>query len=128
MTSGGSMSRDALDGDDHVRAFLQLEYTTLRGELIKRVESRQRLLEITLVSAAAVLTINLTGPEWSRVLLAFPILVMFLAFGWLHHDLRLQRLATYVKTQIEPAFQRQSTSPFGPVGYETWLDSHPNPN
>jgi len=122
------MLGDAPNDNDHAREFLKLEYTALRGELIKRVELRQRLLEITLVSAAAILTINVTGAEFSRALLAYPILVMFLAFAWVHHDLRLQRIASYVKTRIEPAFDRQSNGATDPVGYETWLDQHPYPN
>ena len=122
------MTAASPDDDDHAREFLKLEYTALRGELIKRVELRQRLLEITLVSAAATLTINVTGAEFSRVLLAYPILVMFLALVWVHHDSRLQDLASYIKERIEPAFQQPVDSETDLVGYETWLDKHPYPN
>jgi hypothetical protein len=123
------MIGDAPIDDDHVREFLKLEYTALRGELIKRVELNQRLLEITLASAAAILTISSTqGAEFSRVLLIYPILVMFLAFAWLHNDLRLRRLASYVKMQIEPAFQRQPNGSANCIGYESWLETHPYPH
>jgi hypothetical protein len=113
------MTGTSPDDNDHFRAFLQMEYTTLRGELIKRLEFKQRLLEITLVSAAAILTINVTGAEFSRVLLAYPILVMFLALVWVHHDSRLQDLASYIKERIEPAFQQLVDSETDLVGYET---------
>jgi hypothetical protein len=116
------MTSDATNGTDHVREFLKLEYTTLRGELIKRVEFRQRLLEIAVVSAGAILALNLTWDQYPLILLAYPIVVMFLGLGWMHHDQRLQKLATYIRLRIEPEFQRQSDAESDPVGYETWLD------
>jgi len=122
------MAGDATGETDHARGFLQLEYTALRGELIKRLEFKQRLLEITLVSAAAILTINVTGAEFSRVLLAYPILVMFLAFVWVHHDLRLQDIASYVRFHIEPAFQQPPNGETHLIGYETWLHDRNIPN
>ena len=114
------MANEVTEPNDHTRAFLQMEYGILRGELIKRVEFRQRLLEITLVSAAAILAINLSGTAFGRVLLGYPILVMFLAAGWLHQDLRVRRLATYVRTRIEPEFRRLDRGEVSDVGYETW--------
>jgi hypothetical protein len=108
--------------ENHVREFLKLEYTALRGELIKRVEFRQRLLEIAVVSAGAILALNLTWDQYPLILLAYPIVVMFLGLGWMHHDQRLQKLATYIRMRIEPEFQRQSDAESDPVGYETWLD------
>ena len=116
------MIGDAPNENDHVREFLKLEYTSLRGELIKRVEFRQRLLEIAVVSAGAILALNLTWDQYPLILLAYPIVVMFLGLGWMHHDQRLQKLATYIRMQIEPEFQRQSNLEANPVGYETWLD------
>jgi hypothetical protein len=116
------MTAAAPDDEIRVHEFLKLEYTTLSGELIKRVEFRQRLLEIAVVSAGAVLALNLTWDQYPLILLAYPILVMFLGLGWLHHDQRLQKLATYIRMQIEPAFRRPSNTEENPVGYETWLD------
>jgi hypothetical protein len=102
--------------------FLKLEYATLRGESIKRVEFRQRLIEIAVVSAGAILALNLTWDQYPLILLVYPIVVLFLGLGWMHHDQRLQKLATYIRIQIEPEFQRQSNAVENPVGYETWLD------
>ena len=64
------MTDKAKNGNDETLAFLQAEYTSLRSEIVKRLELGQRLLEITLVSAAAILAINLTGDEFARFLLA----------------------------------------------------------
>ena len=116
------MTGDPKNDNDLVREFLKLEYTTLRGELIKRVELRQRLLEIAVISAGAILALNLTWDQYPLILLAYPIVVMFLGLVWMHHDLRLQNLGTYIRWQIESEFQRSSNAPENPVGYETWLD------
>ena len=118
------MTDNATNGNDETRAFLQAEYTALRSEFVKRVELGQRLLEITLVSAAAILTINLTGAEFARVLLAYPVLVMFLAFAGLHHGLQVRILATYIKTEIEPRFRWRHDGVDAAVGYEAWLVAH----
>jgi hypothetical protein len=96
----------------------------LRSELVKRVELGQRLLEITPVSAAAILTINSTGDEFARVLLGYPVLVMFLAFAGLQHALRLRILATYITTEIEPRFQWRHNGEEASVGHEAWLVDH----
>lgn len=115
------MTDTAKTGNDETLAFLQAEYTSLRSEFVKRVELGQRLLEITLVSAAAILTINLTGAEFARVLLAYPVLVMFLALAGLQHGLQLRILATYIKTEIEPRFRWRHDGEDVSVGYQAWL-------
>jgi hypothetical protein len=124
------MTEDVTNRNDHAREFLQGEYTTLRSELIKRAEFRQHLLEITLGSAAAALTLNtihLTGTEFTRVLLVYPLLVTFLALGWLHQGLRMSILATYIRTKIEPKFRWGSSEEATRIGYETWLECHKRP-
>jgi hypothetical protein len=118
------MTDRANNGNDETLAFLQTEYTSLRAEIVKRLELGQRLLEITLVSAAAILTINLTGTEFGRVLLAYPVLVMFLAFAGLHSALQVRILAMYIKTEIEPRFRWRHNGQDVTVGYEAWLAAH----
>ena len=114
------MTDNAKNDDDETLAFLQAEYTSLRAEFVKRVDLGQRLLEITLVSAAAILTINVTGAEFARVLLAYPILVMFLAFAGLQHGLQVRVLATYIKSEIEPKFRWRHGGEDVSVGFEAW--------
>jgi len=60
----GNVSTD----NDHIRAFLQMEYTALRGELIKRVELWQRFLAITMDSAGAILA-DLAWNQYALLLL-----------------------------------------------------------
>jgi hypothetical protein len=118
------MTDRADNGNDETLAFLRAEYTALRGEMVKRLELGSRLLEITLVSAAAILTINLTGTEFARVLLAYPVLVMFLAFAGLHSGLQVRILAAYIRTEIEPRFRWRRDGEDAAVGYEAWLVAH----
>ena len=120
------MTDNAKNGNDATLAFLQAEHTALRSEMVKRLELGSRLLEITLVSAAAILTINFSGAEFARVLLAYPVLVMFLAFAGLHSGLQVRILATYIKTEIEPRFRWRHDGEDATVGYEAWrVDNAP---
>ena len=92
------------DNGGQTAEFLKLEYTTLRGELAKRIEARQRILEITLGSAGAILAVYGTGADITQVLLAYPILVLLLAANWLHNGLAVKRLASYLRMEVEPRF------------------------
>ena len=118
------MTDTANNGNDEPLAFLRAEHTSLRSELVKRVEPGQRLLELTLVSAAAILAINLTGDEFTRVLWAYPVLVMFLVFAGLHNAIQVRTLATYIRTEIEPRFRWRHDEEDASVGHEAWLVAH----
>ena len=75
-----------------------LEYNSLRGEILKRVELRQQIISITLTLAAALLGFGL-GTQ--SVSLIYPPLAMFLAFGWAQNDFRIRDLATYIRKHLE---------------------------
>ncbi len=115
------MTDNGTHGNEATNSFLQVEYTALRSELMKRVELGARLLEVTLVSAAAILTVNATDTDFSRVLLAYPVLVMFLAFAGLHNGLQVRILAAYIRTEIEPKFRWRHNGEETTIGYEAWL-------
>ena len=75
-----------------------LEYTALRGEILKRIELRQQLISITLTLAGVFLGVGL-GTE--SVALIYPPLAMFLAFGWAQNDFRIRNLAEYIREFLE---------------------------
>jgi hypothetical protein len=77
-----------------------LEYNSLRGEILKRIELRQQLVSITLTLAGVFLGIGL-GTE--SVALIYPPLAMFLAFGWAQNDFRIRDLAGYIRKYLETA-------------------------
>lgn len=86
------------------------EYTALRSEILKRIELRQQLISITLTLAGAFLAIGVTT---ELVVLVYPPLAAFLAFGWAQNDFRIRELATYIRNRLE-------TIPLG-LGYETYV-------
>ena len=76
----------------------ELEYNSLRSEIIKRIELRQQLISITLTLAGVFLGIGL-GTE--SVALIYPPLAMFLAFGWAQNDFRIRNSAQYIREHLE---------------------------
>jgi hypothetical protein len=76
----------------------ELEYNSLRGEILKRIELRQQLISITLTLAGVFLGIGL-GTE--SVALIYPPLAMFLAFGWAQNDFRIRNSAEYIREHLE---------------------------
>jgi uncharacterized membrane protein YqaE (UPF0057 family) len=78
---------------------LEMEYASLRGEILKRIEMRQQIVSITLTLAGIFLGI---GIGTQSVALVYPPLAMFLAFGWAQNDFRIRDLAYYIRVRIEP--------------------------
>ena len=89
---------------------VELEYNSLRSEILKRIELRQQLVSITLTLAGIFLSVGLTT---DLVVLIYPPLAMFLALGWTQNDFRIRGMATYIREQME-------TAPIG-LGYETYM-------
>lgn len=81
-------------------AFALAEYTSLRDELLKRIDFQHQILALTLVGAGTFLTVG-TQASTPDLLLIYPILVLFLATGWYQHNLRVYRIETYIRTKIE---------------------------
>ena len=77
---------------------IELEYNSLRSEILKRIELRQQLISITLTLAGVFLGIGL-GTQ--SVALIYPPLAMFLAFGWAQNDFRIRSSAEYIREHLE---------------------------
>jgi len=77
---------------------IELEYISLRGEILKRIELRQQIISVTLTLAGVFLGFGLTT---DTVALVYPPLAAFLAFGWAQNDFRIRDLATYIRTHLE---------------------------
>lgn len=95
---------------DSERRGIELEYTTLRSEILKRIEMRQQIVSIALTLAGIFLGIGL-GNE--SVALIYPPLAMFLAFGWAQNDYRIRDSAKYIRENLESAMPG--------LGYETYV-------
>ncbi|NWG07449.1 MAG: hypothetical protein HXY35_12270 [Chloroflexi bacterium] len=89
---------------------VELEYNSLRNEILKRIELRQQLISITLTLAGVFLSFGLAT---DLVALIYPPLAAFLAIGWVQNDRAIQNLAIYIREKLE-------TRPIG-LGYETYI-------
>ncbi|MBI5962964.1 MAG: hypothetical protein HY863_05775 [Chloroflexi bacterium] len=89
---------------------VDLEYNSLRGEILKRIELRQQIISITLTLAGIFLSFGLST---DTVALIYPPLAAFLAIAWAQNDFRVRDLATYIRENLE-------TVPIG-LGYETYV-------
>ena len=89
---------------------VDLEYNSLRAEILKRIELRQQIISITLTLAGIFLSFGLST---DTVALIYPPLAAFLSIAWAQNDFRIRDLATYIRENLE-------TAPIG-LGYETYV-------
>ena len=79
---------------------IEMEYASLRSEILKRIEMRQQIVSVTLTLAGIFLGV---GIGTQSVALVYPPLATFLAFGWAQNDFRIRDLAKYIRERIETA-------------------------
>jgi uncharacterized membrane protein YqaE (UPF0057 family) len=89
-------------------AGLEMEYTTLRTEILQRIGLRQQVISISLTLAGIFLSVGLTN---ELVSLIYPPLAMLLAFGWAQNDFRIRETGGYIREYLE--------SPESGLAYET---------
>jgi hypothetical protein len=99
-------------------AFLLGEYKELRSEILKRSEMQHQLISFALAALGALTAVGLKDSP--SAFLAYPILALGLAVGWVHHDLQIAQLGMYIKHRIEPQLA-------GPgVGWQHAISVHPS--
>jgi hypothetical protein len=81
-----------------IRDGVKIEYSSLRSEILKRIELRHQFMSITLTIAGVFLGIGVTT---AAIALVYPPLAAFLAIGWAQNDLRIRDLATYIRERLE---------------------------
>ena len=64
------------------KAMPDAEYEAMRQEILTRNEFRQRTVELTLLSAGAILAAGLKIEDLEPLLLLYPVAVFFLAASW----------------------------------------------
>jgi F0F1-type ATP synthase membrane subunit c/vacuolar-type H+-ATPase subunit K len=77
----------------------EIEYATLREEMLKRMEARTQYISITLTIGGAFL-----GVGWGQgavALLLFPPLAALLAAAWAQNETRLLQLSAYIRDHLE---------------------------
>lgn len=77
----------------------ELEYASLREEVLKRIESRQQVISIALTIAGAFL-----GVGWGAgavVLLVYPLIAALLAAAWAQNEVLIEQLNRYIRDHLE---------------------------
>lgn len=111
------MKKNIVKLSESDKRVIEMEYGSLRGEILKRIELRQQIVSVTLTLAGIFLGVGLTTES---VTLVYPPLAMFLAFGWAQNDFRIRDLAKYIRERLE------IVSPH--AGYETYVDGQRGEN
>jgi hypothetical protein len=88
----------------------EMEYTTLRNEILKRVELRHQIVSVALTLAGIFLAVGLTK---DLVALIYPPLAACLALAWIQNDFRTRYAANYICENIESCVRG--------LNYETWV-------
>jgi hypothetical protein len=74
-------------------AFLLAQYTSLREEVLKRIELQHQIVLGALVAVGTILTVGATE---SSILLVYPFLALFLALAWSQNDHRNRQITQYL--------------------------------
>jgi hypothetical protein len=78
---------------------VEMEYATLREEVLKRIESRQQTISIALTLAGAFL-----GLGWNAgavVILIYPLIAFLLAVGWAQNEIFIMQINAYIREHLE---------------------------
>src|SRR5712692_7428109 len=87
--------------ETHTDDMLAAEYTSLREEIIKRIEIQHQLLSLALIAPGTVLAIGFQTRSAS-LLFVYPLLGMFLSAVWLSNSIAIHDIAGYIRSQIQP--------------------------
>lgn len=77
----------------------EMEYASLREEVLKRIESRQQTISIALTLAGAFL-----GLGWNAgavVILMYPLIALLLAVGWAQNEVFVMQINAYIRDHLE---------------------------
>lgn len=73
----------------------ELEFNSLREELIKRIEMRQNVVALVVTSAGVLLGFSIKTPPLAFL---FPPLSLFLCLMWAQNDVRALQITDYLQT------------------------------
>lgn len=73
------------------------EYSSMREEIIKRLELEAQLVNLTLIVVGAFFSLGIQSSKLAVILLVYPLIAMFLASGWAYNDRRIRQIADYIR-------------------------------
>jgi len=77
------------------------EYKALRAEILKRIEFRYQIINFVLIVSGTFLSVGSQPTISASVLLVYPLLAMFLTFGWVHNGVIIIQTGRYIQENIE---------------------------
>jgi hypothetical protein len=77
----------------------EAEYTTLREEVLRRIDARQQTLSVTMGLAGAF--VGLGWGAGSTVLLMYPLIALFLAISWAQNEVFIKQINAYIRDNLE---------------------------
>lgn len=92
------------DGESESVQIRLAEYSALRAEILNRANTQHQLVSLAIIAAGTIFIASFQSRDNSTaaaLLLAYPMLAMFLAAAWIHNEFLVWQLAYYIKYRIE---------------------------
>lgn len=80
--------------------FLLTQYSSLREEVLKRIEIQHQIIFGAMVAVGTILTVG-TQPDAASILLIYPFLSMFLTLAWSQNDHRNRQITRHLALHEE---------------------------
>lgn len=80
------------------------EYSTLRAEILNRANTQHQLVSLAIIAFGTIFIARYQSRDNSSsaaLILAYPMLAMFLTSAWIHNEFRVWQLAYYINHRIE---------------------------
>ena len=77
-------------------AFALAEYSSLRAELLKYRDYQHQIIQLAFIAAGTFFSLNAGAGMRPIVLLAYPVLALFLSLGWASNTIRVKRINLYI--------------------------------
>jgi cation transporter-like permease len=98
LESGPSRITESLPPLDE--SLLIEEYQALRDEITKRSEAQAQLMTVTIAGLGALATVAFQSQK-AAIVLAYPVLVLFLARAWAAEESGMRLASAYIRHRIE---------------------------
>jgi hypothetical protein len=79
---------------EEVKDFLIAEFSSLREEILKRIEIQHQLITLALIATGTIIPLGIQSS--TIIILAYPLLAMFISVAWSHSDRRIRHISAYI--------------------------------
>jgi len=85
--------------------FLISTFEVLKGEQLKRIEFRDRMIYLTLVAIGGVFSFAIENSNYNSALLVLPFIITVLGWMYLVNDIKITKIGNYCSKVILPKFE-----------------------